>query len=71
MFRANLFKAKLAENDMNIKRLSDILGINEATLYRKMTGTSDFTRNEIQTIKLVLRLSIDDVENIFFAKGLA
>ena len=71
MFRANLFKAKLAENDMNIKRLSDILGINEATLYRKMNGTSDFTRNEIQTIKLVLRLSIDDVENIFFAKGLA
>lgn len=43
------------------------LGINVSTLYRKMSGESDFTRNEIQIIRDALYLSITDVEKIFFA----
>ncbi|WP_414601403.1 helix-turn-helix domain-containing protein [Gemmiger sp.] len=67
MFRQNLFKAKLIENDMTTRDMAGIIGCNEATLYRKMNGVSDFTRNEIQLIKQALNLSSAEVEDIFFA----
>lgn len=47
MFRLNLFKSKLVLNNKTIKEVAGAVGINEATLYRKINGTSDFTRNEI------------------------
>lgn len=47
------------------------LGINNSTLFRKMTGGSDFTRAEIQIAKKVLKLSLEEADAIFFAKTLA
>ena len=47
------------------------LGINYSTLFRKMTGESDFTRAEIQIAKKVLNLSLEEADAIFFAKALA
>lgn len=67
MFKANLFKSKLAECCVSLREIAVIMGCNEATLYRKMNGTSDFTRNEIQLIKQKLKLTSEDVEAIFFA----
>lgn len=67
MFRLNLFKAKLVEKGVSTRDMASIIGCNEATLYRKMNGVSDFTRNEIQLIKQALSLTSADVEDIFFA----
>ena len=67
MFRVNLFKAKLVACGKSAKDVAVILGINEATLYRKMNGKSDFTRNEIQIVRQALAMTTDEVENIFFA----
>lgn len=67
MFRENLFKSKLAECNITLKEIAAIMGCNEATLYRKMKGQSDFTRNEIQLVKQKLGLSSSEVEAIFFA----
>lgn len=50
-----------------MRDVASAIGINEATLYRKVNGTSDFTRNEIQIIKQFLDLTSDEVESIFFA----
>ena len=50
-----------------MERVASFLGVNLATLYRKMSGQSDFTRNEIQLFKCEMHLSTDDVEKIFFA----
>jgi hypothetical protein len=36
------------------------------TFYRKKTGVSDFTREEIKRIKEVLHLSAEEVDAIFF-----
>ena len=47
--------------------LAKSLGINLSTLYRKLSGESDFTRNEIQIVRSELGLSIEDVDRIFFA----
>lgn len=68
MFKANLFRAKLEELDKTVEDVAGALGVNPATVYRKINGTSDFTRNEIQLIRHTLSLTIDEVDNIFFAE---
>ena len=67
MFKINLFKAKLALNKKTIKDVAETIGVSEATLYRKIGGKSDFTRNEIQLMRKYLNLSAMDIEEIFFA----
>ena len=47
--------------------LSSALGVNPATLTRKMSGESDFNRNEIKILKDCLGLSNDNVDAIFFS----
>lgn len=67
MFKANQFRAKMAENEKTTREVAAAIGVNEATLYRKINGKSDFTRNEIQLIRQCLGLNAEEVENIFFA----
>lgn len=66
MFKLNLFKAKLAELGLSVKDVAMAVGCNEATMYRKMKGESDFTRNEIQLLKQTMQLTSGEVEKIFF-----
>lgn len=47
--------------------VAKLLGINTSTFYRKLSGDSDFTRNEIQMIKSDFGLSSDAIDQIFFA----
>lgn len=68
MFMANLFKAKIAEHNWSVEEVAAAIGVNPATLYRKINGTSDFTRNEIQMIKHALGLTSEEIEAIFFAE---
>lgn len=67
MFKLNLFRAKMAEQEMSVKEVATAIGINEVTLYRKMKGETDFTRNEIQLIRHVMRMTPEEVDAIFFA----
>ena len=66
MFHLNLFNAKLASLNISKAEIAAVIGCNESTLYRKLTGKSDFTRNEIQMIRQKLNLSLQEMENIFF-----
>lgn len=68
MFQKNLFKAQLKVKRKTVKDVAEAVGINEVTLYRKMNGTSDFTRNEIQMIRQYLNLQAEEVDEIFFAE---
>lgn len=70
MFNKNLLRAKIVESGLNHEKLSNLLGLNAVTLYRKMNGLSDFTRSEIQIIRSSLGLSADEAEQIFFAPEL-
>ncbi|MCI8921149.1 MAG: XRE family transcriptional regulator [Acutalibacter sp.] len=51
-----------------MRQVAAELGIDETTLYRKMSGKSDFYRKEIQ--KLCDLLKIEDPAAVFFAKKL-
>lgn len=47
-----------------MQNIADLLGINQATLYRKINGSSDFYRREIQAI--CNYLEIVDPNEFFF-----
>lgn len=65
MFNKLKFKAAVIESGKTIGDVAEYLKINESTLYRKINGTSDFSRDEIQKICIFLKL--DSPLDIFFA----
>lgn len=71
MFDAFKFKAKVVENRKTLESVAREMGVNYSTLYKKMYGISDFTREEIQKLKSILNMSADDVTSIFFCDELA
>lgn len=66
MFNKDHFQAKYIEHGLNAADVAKIMGINLATLSRKMNGKSDFTRNEIQLFRSKLGLSAREIDYIFF-----
>lgn len=60
-FEIALLKAQKSKSDV-----AGILGISPITLYRKISGESDFFRDEIQKISEYLGLSTEEKEDIFF-----
>lgn len=66
MFNKDHFQAKYIEHGLNAVDVAKIMGINPATLSRKMNGESDFTRNEIQLFRSELGLSASEIDHIFF-----
>ena len=65
MFDKKKFKAQVILSGKSLQEVAGILGINVATLYRKMNGESDFYRNEIHL--LCEKLDIENPSEIFFA----
>ena len=66
-----LLNAKMASRNVSNAQLAEVLSIDEATLYRKKSGASDFYRREIQIIKNFLELSDEELRSIFFAEDVA
>ena len=69
MFDEMLLRAKVVYNRMTLSEFSEAIGINNATLWRKMKSGS-FSRDEISKIETVLHLTSDELLRIFFAKDL-
>lgn len=68
MFDKNRFRAQLVLRNVTHKRLAEVLGIDESTLYRKINNNGAFTRDEIN--QMIEYLMIDDPASIFFATEL-
>ncbi len=67
MFNRNLFRAKVVAMGMTLEEVARRMGINPSTLDRKMSGNSDFTRSEIQSLRKMLTMTADECDSIFFA----
>lgn len=50
--------------------MASALGVNIATVYRKINGESDFTLSELKKLKKILKLSSEDVDSIFLQTNL-
>lgn len=65
MFNKNKFKASIVAAGKTANDLATELGINESTLYRKISNDGAFTRQEMQ--KIITFLKIENPLDIFFA----
>lgn len=70
MFQKNEFRAEVVRNGMSLEDVAKAIGINYVSLHRKMNGTSDFYRGEIEKIVRLLNLSGEDVLRIFLQSNL-
>jgi DNA-binding phage protein len=59
-------KGKIVEMGYNVEMLAKKVGIDRATLYRKLDCSEKFTIGEVQEIKNVLSLSNEELNAIFF-----
>ncbi len=66
----NLLKSKIIENGFTQKSLSSAMGISVNTLNKKILLQSSFTVGDVRKLKEILKLSIEDVNNIFFNERL-
>ena len=63
---------KLKECGLNISELADLIGIDKATLYRKIGDEGQkITIREADLISKELRLSREEVNDIFFSQFVA
>lgn len=61
-------KGKIVEAEMSIPEVAEKLGIDKATLYRKLNdGGASLTVKDITRLSSILKLSFDDVNSIFFS----
>lgn len=69
----NKLLAVLIERGMSVEKLAKCLGINKATLYKKMDKNqhADFYRRELIAIQRELGLSNDEMNAIFFEEQVA
>ena len=67
LFKKNEFKAEVVRRDKTLEGVARAIGIDIATLYRKMTGASDFNRSEIEEVIKFLNLTNEEILRIFFA----
>ena len=70
MFDKNLFRYYISRAGKTFGSTAAFLDINEATLYRKVNGVSDFNREEIQKLKDYLGLTDQEALQVFFAPKL-
>lgn len=64
-------KAECARHSLTLEQLASKIGISSTSLYRKMSGKTEFYRNELQTIRDVLYLDDEQFLHIFFDNQLA
>lgn len=61
----NKLRGKMVEKSVTVKSLAEALGINAATLYRRLKNPDEFTVGNVKFIAEVLQLTAEEVEYIF------
>ena len=68
----NKLKGKIVECGMNISELAELIGIDKATLYRKINANGQtISIKEADLISKELKLSKEEVNDIFFSQFVA
>nr|WP_306799569.1 XRE family transcriptional regulator [Enterocloster bolteae] len=68
----NKLKGKVVENGVTLERLAAEIGMDRATMYRKIkAGGENFSIKEADLIVKSLRLNKEEAVNIFFSQYVA
>lgn len=69
MININKLRGKIVEQELNIAELADKIGIDRATLYRKLnSGGENFLVKEVDLMTKVLNLTLEEAVSIFFSQ---
>lgn len=68
---SKLLKAKMVLREMTADAISEYIGINRSSWFRKISGKTEFTRREISLISTALSLDEGELIEIFFAKDVS
>ena len=63
-------RAKRAENGYSMNTISEMIGRTAKAYENKEKGITEFTRSEITQLIVILKLSVKEVFEIFFASQL-
>ena len=59
-------RGKMVEKGVNVESLASDMGIDRATLYRKLNDGEKFTIGDAKKIKTALNLTDEEANDIFF-----
>lgn len=60
------FKVAVTRSGITNRQLANSMGISEQALYHKISGRSEFKNSEIKVVAETLKLSMEEVNTIFF-----
>lgn len=62
-----LLRRKIDNSGLTVTAVAQKSGLKRETLYNKLQGVSEFKASEISALTLVLQMSRDERDKIFFA----
>lgn len=68
MVNVDKLRGRIVEQRTSVTELAKQIGIDPATLYRKLSNSESFTIREADAIVRALSLSVDDAVAIFFSQ---
>ena len=68
LVKLDLLNNRIKDSGMTMVSIAEKTGVSRETLYNKLNGTVDFKASEILSISDVLRLSVKERDEIFFAR---
>lgn len=71
MVNVDLLRSKIAERRTNVSEIAADMGVDKATLYRRIADSGSFTIGEVEKITEILKLSHDEAISIFFSPTVA
>lgn len=63
--KLDLLKGKIVANGMNVEKLAESIGINRASLYRKLNNFDKITIGEAIKMKEALSMTTEEATEIF------
>lgn len=63
----NKLRGKIVENNLNVEGLAKLIGVDRASLYRKLNNAEKITIGEARRMKDVLEMTDTEAYEIFLA----
>lgn len=71
MVNIDLLRSIITKRRTNVAEIATKMGVDKATLYRRIADGATFTIGEVDKITHILELSHDEAISIFFAQTVA
>lgn len=71
MVNTRLLRSKIEDRKTTVSEVAAKMGVDKATLYRRISNGETFTIGEVGKITEILNLSHDEAVSIFFSSSVA